>query len=160
MARGIKSADIDHPLFHDYRGAFFSYNKRRDQKNKPKVSFERYLQVRGIMGPRAEERALGGHERPPERPRSTKANVDPVYLAHKNAFQGYNNQRKLKGLPAFTFEEYLDHISKPRKVEVKAEAKKERDYTKQWEAENARRAMAGQLPLKYVDFVRDWKDWI
>lgn len=172
MARGKASADIEHPLFHKHRNAFFSYNKRRRFEMKRPVKFERYLELRGIRGPNAGERAeiraqaiKEGIPIPPPKPRmkslSTVAKVDPVYKAHKLAFQGYNNQRKIRGKEPFTFEEYIDHISKPRKaVEKKEEPRASRDLSKEWEAENERRRKRSQLPLKYEDFLREWKDWI
>jgi hypothetical protein len=144
--------DLEHPLYHANRNGFFCFNRRRRAKGKRELSFKEYLAKRKTPGPKRER----------QRAQSTRTNVDPVFLAHKNAYQGYNSNRRGRGLGPLTFQEYLDHISKPA---VNGDVSKlptvaERDFTPQWKAENEKRRARGQLPLKYDEFVKHWKDWI
>lgn len=161
--RGKASVSINHPLFHECRNGFFCYNSKRRRDGRKEATFEQYLKARGKYGkppkvkkPEKQEIKLG---KPGRKPR----NNDPVYLAHKHAFQGFNAARKRKGLPILTFDQYLRHIStvrvEPKKADD-AKPKERKDLKIKWQAENLRRQKSGLLPLKYEDFVRDWGDWV
>jgi len=155
------SANITHPLFKDYRNGFFCYNRKRRLAGSPAVSFEEYVKVRGLYGPRQKRK-----EQPiPPRAKRSKVSrpdlTDPVYRVHAQKFMSFNARRVRNGLRPMGFEEYIDHLSTPAAQEEAVVEKKERpDLMAKWEAENARRDKRGLLPLKYDDFVRDWSDWV
>ncbi len=157
------SADINHPQFYECRNAFFCYNSRRKRDGKPTVSFDRYLKARGKYGKPPKVKKPERQEPKPGKPGRKPRNNEPVYLAHKHAFQGFNAARKRKGLLVLTFDQYLRHISTVRVEPKKADddkPKERKDLKIKWQAENLRRQKRSLLPLKYADLVRDWGDWV
>ena len=95
-------------------------------------------------------------------------NHDPVFRVHQVGWNSTNSGRRARGLPSLSFEEYIamkssgevmqgkERVRKARDIKPRAE----RDYTEEWKAENERRRKRAQLPLKYDDYVRDWRGWV
>lgn len=161
--RGRKSADINHPQFYEYRNGFFCHNSRRKREGKPPISFDRYLKIRGKYGKPPKVRKAQAPVQKLGKPGRKPRNNDPIYLAHRHAFQGFNAARKRAGKQVLTFDQYLRHISTVRVEPKKADdgkPKERKDLKIKWHAENLRRQKAGLLPIKYDDFVRNWGDWV
>ena len=102
-----------------------------------------------------------------------KTKTDPVYRAFKAAWYSYNGNRRRAGEPEITLEEYLERkmsgdlvqgrnklATGKRFKRAAVQAQLGEELRPQWEAENAKRAKRGQLPLKYEDFCREWRDWL
>lgn len=97
-------------------------------------------------------------------------NYDPVFRINQVGWYSTNSNRRARGMPPLTFDEYMAAKNagevmqgKPRKVKPAPKSVKPRerkDLKIKWQAENLRRQKAGLLPIKYDDFVRNWGDWV
>ena len=95
-------------------------------------------------------------------------NHDPVFRVHQVGWNSTNSGRRMRGMEPLSFEDYMRMKSSGEVMQGKERVRKvvgtkpraERDYTEEWLAENVRRMTRGQLPLKYDDYVRDWRGWV